>query len=168
MNTLLRRRAMIASGGGEPPTPPEYITEADFIQSMLGYWISGVSTRAGVMVPIVDNTTFHGTIKCISPTVKVGVQLWDATQATPSPDSSSPSSNGTISTGKTTWDSGWITNGNTKTFDYTRNKNNTTGTATSSGPPVKVAFVFTYVSGNTGMPTLNEIKSAIELVFYPQ
>ncbi len=161
---------MIALGGSTPPTPPptpEYITQEDFTQNMMGYFISGL-TRSVVMVQIEDNSTFHGTIKCVSSLVKVGVQLWDDTQPTPSSDSSSPSPNGTISNSKTTWDSGWITNGNTKTFDSSCNKNNTIGTATSTRTPVKVAFVFTYVSGNTGMPTLNEIKSAIDLVFYPQ
>lgn len=149
-----------------------YITEDDIVQSMLHYYASnnmGSNSRTSVVLPDITNTsTFHGTMKNNSATIKIGVQIWDENQVLPSSDSSSPSPGTTPKPAGTCWDSGWITQGNTATFNSSCNKNNSVGSAQSSNSPKRVNLACTYVNGGTGMPTIEEIKAAIELIYYPE
>lgn len=148
----------------------DVITENDFTQEMMGYY-SGTTqsstTRSVVQLPIVDASTFRGTIKNNDSVIKVAIQIRDTTAGVLSNDSSSPTINGS-SPSQTIWDSKWITQNETKSFDYTCNKDNSPGSASSSGTPGKIWVVATYVSGGTGMPTLAEIKNAVDFSYYDE
>lgn len=147
----------------------DVITENDFTQEMMGYYYSGTTqftnTRSVVQLPIVDASTFHGTLKNNSSLIKVAIQLRDSTSGSLSDDSSSPTVNGSTPD-KTVWDSKWLTQDGTKSFDYTCNKDNSPGSATSTRTPAYVWLVATYASGTTGMPTLAEIKEAADFSYY--
>lgn len=145
------------------------ITEEDITSDLLKYYSTATNkTRTGILLPIDNASSFHGTFKNINAnnTVKLGIQLWDAEHEIPGNDPSNPSS-GDYTDIHITWDSGWITAEQETVCDYTKNKTNTIGSAASTGAPATLNIAFTYVSGNSGMPTLNEILSTIEFEYYP-
>lgn len=94
-------------------------------------------------------------------TIKVGIQYQNYAQVT--------SSNSNNDVGKISWDSGWITPGDSMTCDESNKKGASVGTAASTLFPSVIGLCCTYNSNGAGTPTIDEILQYVtfELTLEP-